>query len=310
ALGEDGVRAFAAEYRDAAADLARLTTALGGRESDDAFRLGRLVSEGHNLLYRRETNAPRTAFHYVLRTLPREVRRAWRPIALAALLLFGPMLTSAVVVARRPALATEFLSAGMRDRAAGSVARARAHTGYIADPAADRPIMSSGIIANNVQVTYLAFAAGITAGVGTVLALVVNGVDIGGLFGLYHSLGTLPLLLAFVAPHGVLELTAIAVGGGAGFLLAAGVLLPGARTRREAIATNARHAIHLVVFATLLLLVAGTLEGLVSPIPTWPLGAKLAVSGATAAFLAAWLSLGGAPAAPRDGGTATARRAP
>ena len=50
--------------------------------------------------------------------------------------------------------------------------------------------------------------------------------------------------------------------------------------------------VHLVVFATLELLVAGTLEGLVSPIPTWPLGAKVAVMGATAVFLVGWLSLG------------------
>ncbi len=292
ALGEDGVRAFAAEYRDAAADLARLNTAMAGRDSDESFRLGRLVSEGHNLLYRRETNAPRAAARYLARTLPREVRRAWRPIALSALLLFGPMLTSAVAVARRPALASEFMPRAMIRRAAESTGRARDRSGYIADPEAARPLMASMIIANNVQVTYLAFAAGVTAGVGTVLALVFNGVEIGGMFGLYHSAGTFPLLMAFVAPHGVLELSAIAIGGGAGFLLAAGLLLPGARTRREAIVANARRAVHLVVFATLLLLVAGTLEGLVSPIPTWPLAAKLAVSAATALFLTLWLALG------------------
>ena len=46
--------------------------------------------------------------------------------------------------------------------------------------------------------------------------------------------------------------------------------------------------------STVLLLIAGTLEGFVSPIETWPLGWKLAVSGATAVFLAVYL-LGGRP---------------
>jgi uncharacterized membrane protein SpoIIM required for sporulation/uncharacterized RDD family membrane protein YckC len=295
ALPEDEVSRFAADYREAAADLARLTTALDGRDDDAAFRLGRLVAEGHNLLYRRARVRPRGALAYVGRTVPGAVLRAWRPVALSALLLFGPMLVSAVAVARAPARAAAVLPESMLRRAAGSAERARRGAGYIEDPELFRPVMAGSIIANNVQVAFVAFAAGVTAGVGTALALVVNGVSIGGVFGLYASYGTFPLILAFVAPHGVLELTAIAVAGGAGLLLAAAVLLPGARTRADALAANAREAVHLVAAATLLLLVAGALEGLVSPIPTWPLAAKLAVSGATAVLLGLWL-LGGAGA--------------
>jgi uncharacterized membrane protein SpoIIM required for sporulation len=238
ALPEEELSRFAADYRDAAADLARLTTALDGRDDDDAFRLGRLVAEGHNLLYRRGRGRPGAAAHYLTRGLPAAVVGAWRPVAVAALLLFGPMLVSAVSVARAPARAAAVLPEGMLRRAAGSAERARRGTGYIEDPELFRPVMAGGIIANNVQVTFVAFAAGVTAGVGTALALVLNGVSIGGVFGLYASHGTLPLLLAFVAPHGVLELSAIAVAGGAGLLLAAAILLPGARTRRDALAEN------------------------------------------------------------------------
>jgi uncharacterized membrane protein SpoIIM required for sporulation len=220
------VSRFAADYREAAADLARLTTALDGRDDDAAFRLGRLVAEGHNLLYRRARVRPRGALAYVGRTVPGAVLRAWRPVALSALLLFGPMLVSAVAVARAPARAAAVLPESMLRRAAGSAERARRGAGYIEDPELFRPVMAGSIIANNVQVAFVAFAAGVTAGVGTALALVVNGVSIGGVFGLYASYGTFPLILAFVAPHGVLELTAIAVAGGAGLLLAAAVLLP------------------------------------------------------------------------------------
>lgn len=295
ALPEEEVSRFAADYRAAAADFARLTTALDGRDADEAFRLGRLVAEGHNLLYRRARVRPRVVGRYLGGTLPRAVLGAWRPVALAALLLFGPMAVSAVAVARAPARAARVLPEAMLRRAAGSAERARRGTGYIEDPELFRPVMAGAIIANNVQVAFVAFAAGVTAGVGTALALVVNGVSIGGMFGLYASHGTLPLLLAFVAPHGVLELTAIAVAGGAGLLLAAAILLPGARTRRDALAANARRAVHLVVAATLLLLAAGVLEGLVSPIPTWPLAAKLAVAAVTALGLAGWLAGGVRP---------------
>jgi uncharacterized membrane protein SpoIIM required for sporulation len=152
--------------------------------------------------------------------------------------------------------------------------------------------MASQIIANNVQVTFGAFAFGITAGIGTVLLLVMNGVSFGGVLGLYQSKGILRLIVAFVAPHGVLELTAVCIAGGAGFLLAAALLMPGRRTRKRALIENGQRAIRLVAAATVLLLVAGTLEGFVSPIPSWPLSAKLAVSAVTVVLLVLYLSSG------------------
>jgi uncharacterized membrane protein SpoIIM required for sporulation len=150
-------------------------------------------------------------------------------------------------------------------------------------------VMASSIIANNVQVTFAAFALGVTAGLGTLTLLLLNGVSLGGVLGLYESKGILRLIVAFVAPHGVLELTAICIAGGGGLLIAAALLLPGDRTRRRALKENSRRAIRLIGTSTVLLIVAGSLEGLVSPIPNWPLSAKLAVSAATAVLLVAYL---------------------
>jgi uncharacterized membrane protein SpoIIM required for sporulation len=180
----------------------------------------------------------------------------------------------------------------MLDRAEEGVRRAHEGTGYIPDPQIFRPTMASQIIANNVQVTFGVFALGITAGLGTMLLLVLNGVSFGGVLGLYASKGILGLIVAFVAPHGVLELTAVCVAGGAGFLLAAALLLPGRRTRKRALVENGRRAIRLVAAATVLLLVAGTLEGFVSPIPWWPLRWKLTVSATTLVLLVLYLSSG------------------
>jgi uncharacterized membrane protein SpoIIM required for sporulation/uncharacterized RDD family membrane protein YckC len=292
ALDESEVGAFVHDYRDVAADLARLRTALGGRESDDALRLGRLVAEGHNLLYRRERLPVGGARRLLTRTLPAEVRRSAAPILIAAALLFGPGIIAGVAVWQRPALAREFIPSAMRARADEGVERARRGTGYIEDPGLFRPVMASSIVANNVQVTFGVFALGVTAGLGTTAMLVFNGVHIGGLFGLFASKGILSLLLAFVAPHGVLELSAIAIAGGAGLLLGGAVLVPGARTRADALVEDGRRAVRLIVVSTMLLVVAGTLEGMVSPIPHWPLSAKLAVAAVTAVALAFYLALG------------------
>jgi uncharacterized membrane protein SpoIIM required for sporulation len=217
------------------------------------------------------------------------VRRSWRPVALAGLLLFGPAVIAYTAVVRDPAVARVFIPPAMLDRAEDGVRRSREGKGYIPDPELFRPVMATSIIANNVQVTFAAFAMGIALGIGTVIILVTNGVSLGGVFGLYASKGIAALLVKFVAPHGVLELTAICIGGGAGLLLAAAVLIPGDRPRSVALRENGRRAIRLIAASTVLLLIAGTLEGFVSPIETWPLAWKLAVSAATAGFLGLYL---------------------
>ena len=290
--GEEGVRTFVAAYRDLASDLARLRTAAQGRDTPEQFYLSRLLAGAHNLLYRGRSVTLLDVVRVVSVEAPREVRRSWRPIVLAAALLFGPALIAWSAVVQQPSVAATFIPAGMLDRAEEGVRRAREGTGYIPDPQIFRPAMASGIVANNVQVTFGVFALGMTAGIGTLLLLVLNGVSLGGVMGLYQSKGILRLILAFVAPHGVLELTAVCVAGGAGFLLAAALLLPGRRTRRRALVENGARAIRLVAAATVLLLVAGTLEGFVSPIPSWPLGAKLAVSGVTLVLLVLYFSGG------------------
>jgi len=292
ALGEEGVRAFVSEYRDLSSDLARLRTAAQGRETPELFYLSRLLAGAHNLLYRGRSLTLADVVRLVAIDAPREVRRSWRPVLLAAALLFGPALIAYTAVVSHPAVAATFIPAGMLDRAEEGVRRAREGTGYIQDPQIFRPTMASQIIANNVQVTFGVFALGITAGIGSLLLLVLNGVSLGGVFGLYQSKGIATLLLAFVAPHGVLELTAVCIAGGAGFLLAAALLLPGRRTRKRALVENGQRAIRLVAAATVLLLVAGTLEGFVSPIASWPLRAKFAVSAATLVLLVLYLGSG------------------
>src|SRR5947208_527965 len=289
ALGENGVRDFVAEYRALSADLARLRTAAGGRAVDELFYLGRLVAGAHNLLYRDRGMPLRAAVRYLFTEGPREVSRSAAPIALAALLLFLPATIAGVAVARHPTLAPKLMPRAMIQRAEDGVRRARSGEGYIDDPQLFRPVMASGIIANNVQVTFATFAGGVTAGLLSVFLLVVNGVSMGSVVGLYASKGIARLLVAFVAPHGVLELFAICVAGGAAFIVAAGILLPGPRSRRRALVENGRRAIRLIGVSTLLLLVAGTLEGFISPIEWWPIEGKLAVSGTTLVLLVAYL---------------------
>jgi len=288
-LGEAGVRDFVSEYRALSADLARLRTAVGSDSASELFYLGRLVAGAHNLLYRDRRSTIRDVLRFIAIDVPTEVRRSILPISIAVTFLFLPAIIAYTAVVHNPRVAPSFIPVQMIDRAEDGVTRAKKGTGYIPDPEVLRPLMASKIIANNVQVTFAAFAMGVTAGIGTLVLLLLNGVSLGGVFGLYQSKGILKLLVAFVAPHSVLELSAICIAGGGGLLIAAALLVPGNRTRRRALAENSRRAMHLIAASTLLLIVAGSLEGLVSPIPNWPLSAKASVAAATAVLLALYL---------------------
>ena len=291
-FNETQVREFVEEYRALSVDLARLRTATRGSSSDDLFYLGRLVTGAHNLLYRDRRNTFREIARFIALDVPAEVRRSVVPIALGAAFLFGPAAIAWTAVVRNPAVASTFIPTSMLDRAEEGVERAKHQTGYIPDPEVFRPLMASRIIANNVQVTFAVFAFGITAGLGSLLMLVLNGVSLGGVMGLYQSKGILKLIVAFVAPHGVLELSAICIAAGGGFLIAAAMLIPGDRTRGRALVENGRRAMKLIAASTLFLIVAGSLEGMVSPIPNWPFWGKLAVSAATLLLMVAYLTGG------------------
>src|SRR5207237_1234051 len=98
----------------------------------------------------------------------------------------------------------------------------------------------------------------------TALVLVGNGVSLGMGFGLFVNYHAGAYLATFVAGHGILELTAIFIAGGAGFRLAGALLLPGDLTRADALVLEGRIAARMIGAVVTLLALAGTIEGLLS----------------------------------------------
>jgi uncharacterized membrane protein SpoIIM required for sporulation len=89
-----------------------------------------------------------------------------------------------------------------------------------------KPLASSGIMTNNLSVAFSMFALGITGGLGTIWMLAVNGLLLGVIGAATARAGMALQLWSFVAPHGVLELPAIFIAGGAGLEIARGLLFP------------------------------------------------------------------------------------
>lgn len=281
--------AFAGAYRQIAADLARARTY--GVDPRVIDYLARIVGAGHNALYG-VRGVRRVPLRYlVLERLPAAAYRARAYIIAAALLFAFPAVSGYVLVRERPELAYEVLPDVMISRAEAGTTEAGAGRGYAEAPSPYLPFVASRIVANNVQVAFAAFAFGITAGIGTLLVLSFNGLFFGAVLGLFANYGLATWLLTFVAGHGVLELTAIFMAGGAGLLIGRAVVAPGDLARRDALVRNGKLAIELLGAATCLLLLAGTIEGFLSA-SNAPTLLKLAVSAASAVLVAAYFAAG------------------
>ena len=289
ALAAAEIPSFAARYREVAADLARARTY--GVDPRVIEYLERVVSAGHNALYRARGKEGTPLVRYVLRDFPAAVVQSWGYVLVAFLLFAVPAAAGYVMIRERPALADEAVSPVMVGRAEQAAERQAEGRGYAEAEGEERPVIAAAIITNNITVSFWAFVGGLTAGLVTAWVLVSNGLSLGLGFGLFKNYGALGYLTTFVAGHGVLELTAIFISAAAGFRLAQAIIAPGDRTRKDALVVEGAIAVRMVGAVVTLLAIAGTIEGLLSASDA-PAVWKYGVSATTAVFLVLYLASG------------------
>ena len=264
-------------YRQTASDLAT------AREDPLSRYLNQLLARAHNVIYMGRADASgRNLVRFFRDTYP-QVFRAALPYTVGALAIFlAACVCGFLVSLQDPSFPRFFLGAHMAE----TIERRQMWTHSILTI---KPLASSAILTNNLAVAFAAFAFGISAGLGTLYVLWVNGLLFGVINAACWQAGMALPLWGFVAPHGVLELPAIFVAGGAGLRIARGLLFPGVLPRRDALAQAGGQGVRLLLGTIPLLMVAGFVEGFVSP-TNLPVGLKFLVAGALGTLLALYLS--------------------
>jgi uncharacterized membrane protein SpoIIM required for sporulation len=254
-LGPDGVRELGARYRAAAADLALARRRFPSEPV--TARLERLVAAGRQAVYGsvRRRGSLRA---FLSRGYWRRVRERPVALAVAAALMFGAAALAMLWGATDPGAASGVVPTDFIDAA-------HPPGGDRGLSAADSAAFSSEIFTNNIQVALAAFAGGITAGLLTGLSLLFNGLILGAVLGISIDAGTTGQVLRLIVAHGVLELSCITVAAAAGLRMGWALVDPGRRTRRDALAEEARAAVVIAVGTAPWLVVAGLVEGFVSP---------------------------------------------
>jgi uncharacterized membrane protein SpoIIM required for sporulation len=265
-MGSEALLRLGRRYRAAAADLALARRLFPGHPVTRL--LERLVTEARQSVYatepRRRSLRGFLSHGYWQRVLERPL-----VLGIALALLFVPMALAIVWAVDDPNAAIGIVPADFQ-----GATEPGSHTG---EPATDEAAAaSSALYTNNIQVTFLAVAGGVLLGLGTAFVTVFNGGLIGAIFGLTIENGAFDELLRFVLPHGLLELTCIVVSAMAGLRLGWAIVEPGPLTRGASLRREARTAIEIVLGTMPWLVLAGLIEGFVSP-RQLPLPVALAV---------------------------------
>lgn len=227
-------------------------------------RLNQLAISAHGLLYRRKsTRLFHAIWTFFCNDYPRLFRRLWPYITLALAIFTISFLGAYVSTTLKPSNAFLFVPGQLdiSDEEPGVSSKDISERFRRIDKAP----MAAGIMTNNISVAFNAFALGITAGVGTCYVVIFNSMMLGGFAAHFANHGLAYDFWSFIVPHGMLEIFAILVSAGAGLKLGLSLAIPGQLTRLASLRAGARDAVLLVLGTIPMFIVAGIVEGFVTP---------------------------------------------
>ncbi len=283
----EDVKAVGLHYRALTSDLA-----LAQRDFPDhavTVYLNQLMARAHAVVYQSEPMEIGRIRHFIRSGFPQTYRQALPFITIAACLFILPGLIAAIAAYWNPDAARWILPQQVQ----GVLESVEAGELWTNIPIHERPYAASFIASNNIRVAILAFASGVLAGVITTWLLILNGLILGGLTGITAHYGIGFELWTFVIGHGMIELSVIIIAGGTGLMLGWSIIHPGLHRRRDSLYLAANKAISLVVGCIPLLIIAGLIEGFVSPAEGIHWGVKWAVGLGSGLLLHSYLLLSG-----------------
>jgi uncharacterized membrane protein SpoIIM required for sporulation len=266
-------------YRQVAADLSVLRRDETARTYSD--HVNQLLARAHHIIYSRQKTTWLTLFRFLKYEYPVIFRQQLPYVTASLLVTIAWAVLGAALTTARPEFMRHFVGPAM-------IATMEQHKMWTDSIVSVAPKETSHIMTNNLSVSFLAFAAGITFGAGTFYLLFNNGMMLGVIAAACHQYSMSVPLWSFIAPHGSLELPAIIIAGGAGFRMGHAMLFPGGYRWKESVAKGGIEATRLVAGVIPMLVVAGCLEGFFSPshAPVW---LKFTVGALLFTLLMTWL---------------------
>jgi uncharacterized membrane protein SpoIIM required for sporulation len=255
------VENFTAAYRRSATELARVRAFSPDRRLADFIE--QAVATAHFAVYRRKRPTMRQLVEAAIFGVPRSVQALWKYHALSLVILSLSTAIAFTAVSWEPGTFYLFVDRGLAGGRDPSASREYLAEGLgPQDTTADvDTFFSTFLFTHNTRVAFMCFAWGFLAGLPTIYILIKTGLMLGGFLGLFFSKGLGIEAVAWLFPHGVPEIGAIILCGGAGMAIGHRLINPGNLPRRTALSRTAVHACITALGCVPLLMMAGVIEG-------------------------------------------------
>ena len=239
---------------------------------------------GHQLIFRAPGNNLLRLRDIVAFESPALIRDMWNLLLYTIALFTGSIIFGWLLISTFPDLTTLFASTEMINRVQSGELWTDGLLNIIPSS-----LLSLSLMTNNITVSIFAFSLGAFYGLGTLYIITLNGLLLGGVFAFTAQYGLDDELFKFIIAHGVVELSVICIAGAMGLKLGEALLRPGTQTRQQAFRKATSDAGKVLIVALPFLVVAGLIEGYISPDPQFDLSFRITV-GITSG-VAFWLLL-------------------
>ncbi|UYZ63342.1 stage II sporulation protein M [Hymenobacter weizhouensis] len=244
--------------------------------------LNDLTARQHQQLYKNKAESTGRFAEFWRRELPLVVARHHRTLAVSLVCFLVFALIGALSAAYDESFVRVVLGDAYVNRTLENIERGDPMAVY---KGMNETPMFLAITLNNIYVALTTYALGATLGLGTIWALFRNGVMLGSFQYFFYQKGVLLPSVLTIWIHGTLEISAIVLAGGAGLVMARGVLFPGTYSRSEAFRQAGRDGLKLAIGLVPIFVMAGFLEGFVTRHTDMPLALSLLIIGGSAAFI-------------------------
>jgi uncharacterized membrane protein SpoIIM required for sporulation len=286
-LPEKEVLEFGEIYRELSDNLVRARSEFSNPETVEY--LNSLVGRGYAVIYRGRRHRFKAMLRFLRSGFPR-LCRSRKPELMFAIAAFAAGLAFGGVAGLADPESVQYLVE--KQYASVSPTRYLQSKGSLEGPG-EAALMMGMISTNNIRVAILAFAMGMTLGVGTLAILFYNGVMLAAFSSIFVRAGSGFELFGVLAPHGLIEMTAMIIAGAAGLILGRAMLAPGARTRTLALREDGPKALLMLAGSIPIFLAAMVIESTLSKFQSVGPGAKSVCGFLALAVVLAWILLGG-----------------
>ncbi|MBX5049104.1 stage II sporulation protein M [Rhizobium lentis] len=293
ALGYDEVRNLASGYRQVmnslsvARDISLDRALIAYLES--------LCARAYLVVYAPQESLGGLIGRLLSQGIPRAVRRSALPLFIGFLALILGAVAGYRLCQNDPSWFYTFVPPEMADQRTPDASTDYLRSTIYGDEGHDSDRLaafSAYLFSHNTTIVILIFTLGVFVSVPSFVLTFYNGLILGAFFAMFARRGLGYDVFAWLSIHGVTELAAISVACAGGAKLGLAVLLPGARTRKEALRQQAHDAVKLAILAALMLVAAAFIEGFLRQLiqdPVW----RVTIGWGVGLFWVGWLLLGG-----------------